>query len=79
MASKEQAQSAVAEKTEPRVSEKDADVTYNLLKSHGEDVVLSLDVTAEKRLDRKLYFMLVPLLLLINLLLFVSRLSYTSV
>jgi hypothetical protein len=47
MASKEQAQSAVAEKTEPRVSEKDADVTYNLLKSHGEDVVLSLDVTAE--------------------------------
>jgi hypothetical protein len=51
MASKEQAQSAVAEKTEPRVSEKDADVTYNLLKSHGEDVVLSLDVTAENWIE----------------------------
>lgn len=71
MASKQQLHPTVSEKPKPQVSERDADLTYNLLNSHGSDIAQVLDLTGEKRLDRKLYFILVPLLIIINLLLFV--------
>jgi hypothetical protein len=54
----------------PEISEKEADVTYNLIKAAG-DHVTALDPPAERRLRRKLYFFLAPLLIVINLMLFV--------
>lgn len=75
MATKEQLQSAATEVPEPHVSERDADVTFNILKQYGGELAQALDSAGEKRLDRKLYFILVPLLVLINLLLFVSTSS----
>lgn len=56
---------------EPHISEQDADVTYNLLKSHEGDAAQGLDQAGIKRLDRKLYWGLVPFLIVIDLVLFV--------
>ncbi|EXJ76959.1 hypothetical protein A1O3_10116 [Capronia epimyces CBS 606.96] len=68
-------------KPEPHIAERDADVTYTLLKTHGSEVAQGLDVAGQKRLDRKLYFGLVPLLVIIDLMLFIDKatLSYASI
>lgn len=73
MATTKELPHSVAAKPEPHVSEKEADVTFNLIKGHGGDLH-SLDLTGQRRLNRKLYYGLVPFLLFINLLLFVRRL-----
>lgn len=79
MTTKEQLQPAATEVPEPHVSERDADVTFGLLKQYGGgEVTQGLDRAGERRLNRKLYFILVPLLVLINLLLFVSCSSSLS-
>ncbi|KAJ9646095.1 uncharacterized protein PV06_01925 [Exophiala oligosperma] len=82
MTTKEQLQPAATEVPEPHVSERDADVTFGLLKQYGGgEVTQGLDRAGERRLNRKLYFILVPLLVLINLLLFIDKatLAYSSI
>ncbi|OQU98810.1 hypothetical protein CLAIMM_04538 [Cladophialophora immunda] len=71
----------VAEKPEPHISERDADVTFNLVKEYGESIDLLLDQGGVRRLKRKLYYGLVPLLLTINLMLFIDKatLAYASI
>lgn len=71
MASTKEIEPRITEKPEPHISEQDADVTYTLLKSHGHDFAQGLDAAGQKRLNRKLYWGLVPLLVVIDLVLFV--------
>lgn len=67
-----EARLGVVEQPESRVGEKEADVTYALLKRTG-DVHSELDAHAQKVLRRKIYLYLVPLLIVINLMMFVSN------
>ncbi|KAJ4608339.1 hypothetical protein HRR83_000563 [Exophiala dermatitidis] len=81
MASTKEIEPRITEKPEPHISEQDADVTYTLLKSHGHDFAQGLDAAGQKRLNRKLYWGLVPLLVVIDLVLFIDKatLSYSSI
>lgn len=67
-----EARLGVAEQPESRVAEKDADVTYGLLKQIG-DISPELDAHEQKILRRKLYVYLIPLLIVINLMMFVGN------
>ena len=58
------------------VEEKYADVTLRIVEEHGEDFA-PLTPEGEKKLRRKLYWHVMGLLSAINLLLFVSRTSFT--